>query len=410
MAKQQRRYTREFKAIEEELRQLRAENNGLRAERDNSIKASAFFFTEFHEQVSDIVQAAANHGFSLPLSVTAVSSNGGMFFVRLTPTGKDRLTTEYLPGHLVDHVAFPITVTVVDAEGKSGHVAIARSGEGITFRGNQTSLLIPGGGALLPHSLKSDQMHASEVCHMFRILGLLPLLEELDRSFQLILEEACPKYGFNLSKRTPAVGEPPLDLNNGILSVLMLQSAHHQFVHAVGHVMRRHAYGMYASLRTMVENAGVARLSLKGGEIGELFVKARDDLAKKKQYKEMTKKSCIFPDNDPITEELVKRYDEASGMFHSNLVSLVGRLRHEVDEKGLSIIFGFYDTPSEDQSTLVSPTISLAETTLDVLRLFVESFGITGGEADNNLQETQREFDRLLKELSLPCPGAESQR
>jgi hypothetical protein len=170
--------------------------------------------------------------------------------------------------------------------------------------------------------LELDSEHVKQNCLKLTRLGLLDLIEDIPKLFDSLrreFETRTPSPEASVSDE--GVIELPWEF---VLKVLMLQSAHAQYLHAATHLLRGHSIEVFGHLRTMVENAGVSYLSLTAPSIAVSYIQGG------KAYRDQTISSKILPKTDPLTKQLNEDFTVASQMFHSNFVSLAGRIRSSV--------------------------------------------------------------------------------
>ena len=159
-----------------------------------------------------------------------------------------------------------------------------------------------------------------------------------------------------------------------VLKVLMLQSALAQYLHAVTHLFRGHSLEIFGHLRTMVENAGVAYLAFTTPSIAASYIEGRKD------YRDQTISSKILPKTDPLTSQLNEDFAVASKMFHSNFMSLAGKIRTSVRHTDIGGTFEnameYYDDDAEHGRFYLRHALWLLAVSAPTLRVLSASCAV----------------------------------
>ncbi len=101
----------------------------------------------------------------------------------------------------------------------------------------------------------------------------MELLEEVCTLFEAIPKET--QALFNATRVNPYIRKTASGSERAwdfVLRVMMAQSAHDQFLHATGHLLRGHSFQIFGHVRTMIENAGVAHRSLAEPDLADVFL------------------------------------------------------------------------------------------------------------------------------------------
>lgn len=220
--------------------------------------------------------------------------------------------------------------------------------------------------------LELDSEHLKENCLKLSRLGLLDLIENIPKLFDSLrreFEAGTPPPEASVSDEGAI--ELPWDF---VLKVLMLQSALAQYLHAVTHLLRGHSLEIFGHLRTMVENAGVAYLAFTSPSIAASYIEGG------KEYRDQTISSKILPNSDPLTSQLNEDFAVASKMFHSNFMSVAGKIRTSFRHTDTKVTFEnameYYDDDAEQGRFYLRHTLWLLAVTARTLRVLAASCAV----------------------------------
>lgn len=159
-------------------------------------------------------------------------------------------------------------------------------------------------------------------------------------------EKAAPAGYFPFTRLTAGGIEIPT--YDFILRLTMLQSAHEQFIFAMGHLFRAHASEVPGHLRKAAEAAGIAYLSKSKPELGEIFLSGDE-----KKFRNATKTKAILPPDDPVTSELFTSMNLASMLTHNNAIGFAQRMKSAIKIVGtkwtVSLGLDFYGSTTLPQ-------------------------------------------------------------
>lgn len=177
-----------------------------------------------------------------------------------------------------------------------------------------------------------------------------------------------------------------------LLRVFMLQSAGMQFLHAVGHLLRGHSLEIFGHARTMIEDAGIAYLSKSEPDLGGVYLGRQPG-----DYRARTASARILPKSDPLTSDLNDAFTRASQIFHSNFLSIAGRIQTDFKvERGKRDFYNemqFHDINPADPTFFLRNAGWLIRTPSRVLRLFASAFSLPDCVWYRRLEQ----FERNLK-------------
>jgi hypothetical protein len=250
-------------------------------------------------------------------------------------------------------------------------------------------------------TLRLDEHNIGESKKLLESHGLMVLFEEVCRLFNSLpreIEADLRDSDRDAFARTDDSGKivPARDF---ILRTLMLQSAGMQYLHAVGHLLRGHCFEMFGHARTMIENAGVAYLSKAEPDLGDLYFDSSDIT-----YRNRTPSSKLLPKGDPLTSELKNSFDHASEIFHSNFISVAGRMKTNFTvERGIREFrneMQFHDVRGDRPEMFLGHAAWLLRVGARVLRLFASAFSLSDCVWYRRFETFERDRDRCFSDLS----------
>ena len=184
-----------------------------------------------------------------------------------------------------------------------------------------------------------------------------------------------------------------------LLQIVMTQSASMQFLHATGHLLRGHTFELFGHARTMIENAGVAYRTRSTPALGEIYFDRQDT----EEFARWTSSGRILPVNDPLTQHLNHAFKVASQIFHSNLVSVVGRMRFNLREEGNHTSYehlrAFHDANPQDHAGFLRNAAWLIQITGQVLRLLSASFALPDCIWYRRLEQFEVQMDSAFQRI-----------
>ncbi len=229
--------------------------------------------------------------------------------------------------------------------------------------------------------------------------GILELYErvvsELFDSLLPSLEKAAPPGFFPFTRKSGDLEVPTYDF---ILRLFMLQSAHQQYTHALGHLYRGHGSEIPGHLRRAIESAGIAYLSKSKPKLGDIFMSG--DAMK---LRNATGTKIIFPAHDLLTADLLKSIKLASELTHNNLVSFVSSVKkHEISFKdnrwAVRLTLALHG-PS-DLGEFLRVALLILRAMERVLRVFAASLELPStSEWFGELHQFKQRLDKLYIEL-----------
>ena len=254
-------------------------------------------------------------------------------------------------------------------------------------------------------TLEYDQRNIRELRKVLKTERLMPLLEGVTTLLTSIpseVEAQLRSTGVDPFARNDSSGNV-VEAWDFILRALMLQSAGIQFLHAVAHLLRGHFLELFGHARTMIENAGVAYLSVFEPDLGDLYFGRKPG-----DYRARTASAKILPKSDPVTAALSDAFAHASRMFHSNLVSVAARIhtdfKVERGKRDFSNEMRFHDINPDDPTFFLGSAGWLIRTSGCVLRLFASAFFLPDCAWYRRLEQFERntsaELERLRPRLS----------
>jgi hypothetical protein len=250
-----------------------------------------------------------------------------------------------------------------------------------------------------------DQRKLAELAPVLAEHGLMPLLERISGLFEELpgaTQTVFDAKGINPYVRRTSEGvQRAWDF---VLRVFMGQSAHAQYLHSVAHLLRGHSFEIFGHVRTMIENAGIAALSVREPDVADIYL----DIERQDEFKRRTGASRILPTSDPLTADLNSDFATASRTFHSNFVAVAGRVQSqfETSQEGrisFTSEMRFHDTSATDPSWLLRHAGWLARVSARCLRLLGMSLDLAGSgwfgkldRLDHDLQEVLEPLGRAL--------------
>lgn len=254
-------------------------------------------------------------------------------------------------------------------------------------------------------TIEFDQANIEESRKLLESRGLMAILERVPSLFDALpreIEAAHRESGTNPYVRKDASGKDT-EAWGFILQVYMVQSAGMQLLHAAGHLLRGHSYEVFGHARTMIEAAGVVYLTQSEPDLGDAYL----DLARRKEFRKRTSSDKILPTSDGLTRELNGEFATASSIFHSNFVSIAGRIGTQFTTTGGKIDFSnemkFHDIDGDNPREYLMHACWLIRTSARVLRLFGAAFNLPDCVWYRRLEafetDVQARFEALHKEL-----------
>jgi hypothetical protein len=227
-------------------------------------------------------------------------------------------------------------------------------------------------------TLEFDQANIEESRKLLESRGLVVLLERIPSLFDALpreIEAVHRESGQNPYVRKDASGTDT-EAWGFILQVYMVQSAGMQFLHAAGHLLRGHSYETFGHARTMIESAGIAYLAKLEPDLGDAYL----DLVRRKEFRNRTSSDKILPKSDGLTKDLNDEFSTASSIFHSNFVSIAGRIGTQFTTTNGKIDFSnemkFHDIDADNPREYLMHAGWLVRTSARVLRLFGAAFSL----------------------------------
>ncbi len=121
--------------------------------------------------------------------------------------------------------------------------------------------------------LEADQSNIQITVDLLTKYGIIELYERvvpgLIAGLLPAVQKAAPEAYFPFSRSSGGIEVPTYDF---ILRLFMLQSAHEQYIFALGHLFRGHGSEVPGHLRRAIESAGIAYLSKSKPELGDVFM------------------------------------------------------------------------------------------------------------------------------------------
>jgi lipopolysaccharide biosynthesis protein len=208
------------------------------------------------------------------------------------------------------------------------------------------------------------------------------------------VQKSAPKGYFPFARQTPGGEIPAYDF---ILRMFMLQSAHEQFIFALGHLFRGHASEVGGHLRRASESAGIAYLSKSKPELGDIFMSGDE-----KKLRKATAAQTILPPNDPLTADLLKSMNVASKLTHNNFMTFASRVETSLtikDDKWTATVdLDLYGKLS--LGSFLRLSLWMLRVIERVLRVLAASFELLeSSEWGSDLDQLKRRLDMLYINL-----------
>ncbi len=227
-------------------------------------------------------------------------------------------------------------------------------------------------------TIEFDQANIEESRKLLASRGFMVLLEQIPTLFDALpsaIEAARRESGHNPYMRKDASGKDTAAWDF-ILQVYMLQSAGIQLLHAAGHLLRGHSYEVFGHARTMIEAAGIAYLAKSEPDLGDAYL----NFGRRNDFRNRTSSDKILPKGDVLTRELNADFATASSIFHSNFVSIAGRIDTQFTTTGGKIDFSnkmeFHNIDGDEPRDYLIHAGWLVQRSARVLRLFAAAFGL----------------------------------
>ncbi len=254
-------------------------------------------------------------------------------------------------------------------------------------------------------TLDHDHHNVGESRKLLETERLMSLREEITtllNSLPREVEAHLRSSGVDPFARSDASGNV-VEAWDFILRGFMLQSAGVQFLYAVAHLLRGHSLEIFGHARTMIENAGIAYLSKSEPDLGGVYLGRQPG-----DYRARTTSARILPKSDPLTSDLSDAFAHASQIFHSNFLSIAGRIHTDFKvERGKRDFYNemkFHDIDPDDPTFFLRNAGWLIRTASRVLRLFASAFSLPDCVWYRRLEQFERsmmaEFERLRPRLS----------
>jgi hypothetical protein len=240
--------------------------------------------------------------------------------------------------------------------------------------------------------LQIDELNREQLARLLEAEGLLPSYDQVPRLFEALPSAVQARN--QGSGRNPFVRQAPdgssIRTWDFALRIFMAQSAHAQFLQAASHLLRGHSLEIFGHARTMIENSGVAFLSSAEPDLADAYL----ETSRRAEYKDRTGSGKILPKNDPRTADLNEAFGVASRTFHSNFVSIAGRMESEfaetpADKVSFVSTMKYHDVDARDPRQFLMHACWLIGVTGLVLRLFAVAFGIEDTEWAKRVADLQ---------------------
>jgi hypothetical protein len=152
----------------------------------------------------------------------------------------------------------------------------------------------------------------------------------------------------------------------------------------------------------MIENAGIAYLSKSEPDLGKLYFDA--DPLSRDRFKGRTTSAKILPTTDPLTAKLSESFRLSSELFHSNFVSLVGRMEISLkpsDERlSFTNVMRFHDVDPDKPELFLRHATWLLRSCQRVLRVFGAAFALPDCIWYRRLEELERGINTTFARLA----------
>jgi len=251
--------------------------------------------------------------------------------------------------------------------------------------------------AVLLAILDDDQANIQTSTELLKKYSIYELYEQVVPNLfsQLLpaLQPNTPPGYFPFTRKTSGGLEVPT--YDFVLRLFMFQSAHEQFIFAVGHLLRGHLSQIPGHLRRAIESAGIAYLSKSKPELGEVFMSGDA-----KKLRNATSTRTILPPDDPVTAPLIGSMDFAISLTHSNFISFANRAEHSLQMDGskwsISIALDLYRT---DLGGFIRMSLWFLRVMERVLRALAASFDLPDCNWSAELDQFRARLDQLYKDL-----------
>ncbi len=262
--------------------------------------------------------------------------------------------------------------------------------------------------------LENDNTNVGRTIGFLRARGILALVERVPELYLSMFEQIGKRMrdGSVWPVDTDERGEPTSMQKSWVFRIVLAQSAQLQYIQAVNHLLRGHISEMYANIRTMIENAGVANRSLNEKRILELAESFSKDKKSRRDYIKLTSKGKLFPSDEELDRALSAAFDLSSYFFHSNLRPMMTRIRSSfeltADMWDYRLTITPYDEaipPMTHEEFVLKSAAQLLTIAGGVLSLWADTFKIKDSEWYKELKKYTDE--QLIPKLKKEIPDSE---